>query len=133
MADLSRLRHKSNESVEQYIDRLKKVRNKCHVFLPEVELKKLVQNDLDFELSKKFEGMEFRDLLEFSAMATRYEMLIREEQQRKNNSFGTYFQDFDREIEINAAQIIGKSSMMCDTLKKIEDLINKSSNSIQKW
>lgn len=57
----------------------KRARNKCHITLPEQEFVRLAQSGLDFELLKKIEGMEFRDLYELSTRVTRYKYLLKEE------------------------------------------------------
>ncbi|GKV30040.1 hypothetical protein SLEP1_g38905 [Rubroshorea leprosula] len=66
MADLSRLTQWPGESFENYLLQFRKAQMKCHVALPEQEFMKLVQNGLNIELQKKFEGMEFRDFFELS-------------------------------------------------------------------
>lgn len=67
LADLARLRQDFGETAEQFLDRFKRSKNKCHVLLPESEFAKLALNALDLERRKKFEGMEFRDVFELSA------------------------------------------------------------------
>ena len=80
MVDLSKFKQRQGESVEQYIDRFKKLKNRCHVYMPEIEIIRLAQNGLDYELRKKFEGMMYRDLFELSSRETSYEAILREEQ-----------------------------------------------------
>ncbi|KZV58259.1 hypothetical protein F511_01110 [Dorcoceras hygrometricum] len=41
--------------------RIKKMKNRCKVFLPEGEFVKMAQKGLDFELRKKFQGMDFKE------------------------------------------------------------------------
>ena len=53
----------------------------------------MVTSGINFELRKKFEGMEFRDLYELATMAARYEKIILDEQEMKNSSKGTYYKD----------------------------------------
>ncbi|OMO89495.1 Retrotransposon gag protein [Corchorus capsularis] len=66
MADLCRLYQKKGESAEDYLDRFKKLRNRCRTPLQEMEFVRLAQNGLDIELRKKFEGVDFRDFFEMS-------------------------------------------------------------------
>ena len=91
MVDLSKFKQRQGESVEQYIDRFKKVKTRYHVYMPEIKVIRLAQNGLDFELRKKFDGMMFRDLFELSSRATSCEAILREEQQRNAASLGTYY------------------------------------------
>lgn len=41
--------------------------------MPKIEMVKLAQDDLNYELKKKFEGMKFRYFFDLSMIATRYE------------------------------------------------------------
>ncbi|KAK9291684.1 hypothetical protein L1049_019633 [Liquidambar formosana] len=125
MADLSRFRQIFGETVEQYLARFKKARIRCRVTLPEHEFVRLAQNGLEFELHKKFEGMSFVDLYEMSTHASRYERLLKEEEQRRNSSFGTYYQDPNYELDL--AEVIGKP-MICPALLKKEVEIPPSQN-----
>ncbi|XP_075494678.1 uncharacterized protein LOC142532247 [Primulina tabacum] len=67
IADLSRVTQKKGESMESFIDKFKNMKNRCKVFLPEIEFVKMAQKGLDFELRKKFQGMEFKDSFELAA------------------------------------------------------------------
>ena len=58
--------------------------------LPEKEFVKIAQSCLSFDLKKKFQDREFPDLFQLTANVIRYERLIREEEQMKNSSKGTY-------------------------------------------
>ena len=89
---------------------------------------KLAQNGLDFKVRKNFKGIKLKNLFELSVRATKHEMLLWEEQQRKNSALGTHYQDLDGEMEIDVTQIIGKYPIVCATLKRIEDPINMPSN-----
>ena len=59
--------------------------------LPEGEYVKMAQRGLDIELRKKFQDMKFFDFYELAAKVSEYEELLREENQRKKASMGTYF------------------------------------------
>ena len=71
---------------------------------------------LNFELKKKFEGITFVDLFELSERASRFEGLLKEENQRKNFSYGTYYQDPNYEIDL--AEYVGRGPFVCDALHK---------------
>ena len=51
----------------------------------------MAQRGLDIELRKKFQGMGFRDFYELAAKVTEYEELLREQNQRRKTSMGTYY------------------------------------------
>ena len=105
MANLARLKQKPDESTQQFIIRFKRNRTRCHTTLPEAEYVKITIDGLNFELRKKFEGITFIDLFELSERVSRFEGLLREENQRKNSSYGTYYQDPN--YEINLAEYVG--------------------------
>ena len=98
MADLSRLNQISNEPIEDYIRRFRKIKFRCKVLIPEIEFVKMTTRGMNFELRKKFEGMEFRDLYELATMAARYEKILLDEQEMKNSSKGTYYKDPNLEV-----------------------------------
>ncbi|KZV55722.1 hypothetical protein F511_12557 [Dorcoceras hygrometricum] len=75
--------------------RIKKMKNRCKVFLPEGEFVKMAQKGLDFELRKKFQGMEFRDFFELCSKVTEYEELLKEESYKKKTMLGSYYQDIE--------------------------------------
>ncbi|PKI66879.1 hypothetical protein CRG98_012745 [Punica granatum] len=66
LADLSRLVQESEETVETYKARFKKACHRYKMALFEAEFVQLAQIDLDFEIPKKFEGMNVRDFFELS-------------------------------------------------------------------
>ena len=69
------------------------MRNRCEIHLSETEYVKMAQRELDIELRKKFQGMGFRDFYELTAKVTEYEKLLREENQWRKTSMGTYCQE----------------------------------------
>ena len=79
MADLSRLHQLSHKPVEEYIQRFRKLKFRCKVMIPEIEFVKMATGGINFELRKKFEGMEFRDLYELATMEARYEKILLDE------------------------------------------------------
>ena len=105
MADLVQLKQKPDESAEQFIMRFKRIRTRCHTTLPEAEYIKIAIDDLNFELRKKFEGITFVDLFKLSKRASRLKGLLKEENQRKNSSYGTYYQDPNYKIDL--AEYVG--------------------------
>ena len=88
MADLSQLHQLSNDLMEEYIRCFRKLKFRCKVIIPEIEFVKMATEGMNFELRKKFEGMEFRDLYELATMAARYEKILRDEQEMKNSLEG---------------------------------------------
>ena len=91
VAELSRMTQRPGENTDSFIARFKKIRNRCKIFLPEIEYVKMAQRGLDIELRKKFQGMEFKDFYELSGKVVEYEELLREENQRKKAAMGTYY------------------------------------------
>ena len=84
--------------------------------MSEIEFVKLALNGLEFRLRKKFDVIEFRDLVDLTYRVTRYETLLQEEQERNNSSFKTYYRD--QNMEIDAAKLIGKELHTCEVLIK---------------
>ncbi|XP_058202578.1 uncharacterized protein LOC131317013 [Rhododendron vialii] len=124
MADLSGLCQLPNEGVETYLAQFKKARFKCKVSLPEREYVRLALNGLGFELKKKFYETEFRDLIELSAKATRYERILKQEQDYMAASKGTYYRDPNYavatmepkyEVEVAVAKLINKKPYFLET------------------
>ncbi|XP_075515390.1 uncharacterized protein LOC142550033 [Primulina tabacum] len=115
IADLSRVTQKKGESVEYFIDRFKKIKNRCKVFLPETEFVKMAQKGLDFKLRKKFQGMEFRDFFELAAKVAEYEELLREESYKKKTAMGSYYQEVE---DVALAEIRSAGSCIVPLLKK---------------
>ena len=72
MVDLDRLSQKPDEKATQFINRFKRARTKCNIVLLEMEFVKLAQNGLEFKLRKKFDAIEFRDLMELVTKVSRY-------------------------------------------------------------
>jgi hypothetical protein len=124
MADLARLKQKLDESAEQFIMRFKRIRTRCHTTLPEAEYVKIAIDGLNFELRKKFKGITFVDLFELSERASRFEGLLKEENQRKNSFYGTYYQDPNYEIDLT--EYVGRGPFICDTLHKKQSQAKES-------
>ncbi|XP_075500113.1 uncharacterized protein LOC142538697 [Primulina tabacum] len=126
IADLSRITKKKGESVEYFIDRFKKIKNRCKIFLPETEFVKMAQKGLDFELRKKFQGMEFRDFFELAAKVAEYEELLREESYKKKTAMGSYYQEVE---DVALAEIRSAGSCTVLLLKKKPAELEKKNNS----
>ncbi|XP_073051290.1 uncharacterized protein [Primulina eburnea] len=115
IADLSRVTQKKGESVEYFIDMFKKIKNRCKVFQPETDFVKMAQKALDFELRKKFQGMEFRDFFEVAAKVAEYEELLREESYKKKTCMGSYYQEVE---DVALTKIRSAGSCTVPLLKK---------------
>ena len=116
MADLARLKHELGETADQFIMRFKRTRLRCQTQLPESENIRFAVNGLNFELRKKFEVVNFYDLFDLANKATKYEGLLREENQRRNTSIGAYYQDPNFEIDV--AEFIGQKPYVLETTYK---------------
>ena len=94
--------------------------------IPEIEFVKMATGGANFELSKKFEGMEFRDLYELATMAVQYEKILLDEQEIKNSSRVTYYKypnlevlviKYDTDLsEVNMAELTCKRPVVCKAL-----------------
>ncbi|XP_073017956.1 uncharacterized protein [Primulina eburnea] len=115
IADLSRMSQKKEETIDMFIDRFKKTKNMCKVFLPETEFVKIAQKGLDFELQKKFQGMEFRDFFELAAKVGEYEELLTEESAKKKTTVSSYYHEVE---EIALAEIRSNGSCIVPLLKR---------------
>ena len=90
---------------------------------------KRAHRGLDIELRKKLQGMEFRDFYGLAAKVTVYEELLKEENQRRNTSMGTYRQEVNYE-EIAVPDLLSTGSFICPLLvKTMLDLWKKSQTS----
>ena len=98
--ELSRVTQKNGETVDLFISRFKKMRNKCKIRFPKTEYVKMAKRGLDIELRKKFQGMEFIDFYELVAKVTEYEELIKEESYRRKKSMGIYGQEVNQEVVV---------------------------------
>ena len=59
MVDLARLKQELGETADQFIMRFKRNKLRCQTQLPESEHIRFAVNGLNFELRKKFEGVNF--------------------------------------------------------------------------
>ncbi|XP_059625911.1 uncharacterized protein LOC132268978 [Cornus florida] len=129
LADFSRLSQLPFESAKTFIARFRRARLRCHVPLPEQEYIRLALNDLDFELRKRFEGVTFCDVYDLAEKATRYELVLKKEKERKNSSKDTYYRNPNYEVflinlvdeedlDANLAKIIIKKPYVYEALTK---------------
>ena len=77
----------------------------------------MAQRGLDIELRKKFQGMEFHDFYELAAKVSEYGEFLREENQRKKASMGTYFQEVSN-TEVATTELTNTGSCVCPLLEK---------------
>ena len=92
--ELSRVNQRNGKTIDLFISRFKKMRNRCKIHLPEKVYVKMAQRGLDIELRKKFQGMEFRDLYELAVTVTEYEELLKEESElRSGSGRSIYYRD----------------------------------------
>ena len=68
-------------------------------------------------LRKKFQGMKFCDFYELAAKVSEYEKLLREENQRKKASMGTYFQEVFN-TEVATSELTNNGFYICPLLEK---------------
>ncbi|XP_059629727.1 uncharacterized protein LOC132272642 [Cornus florida] len=143
MAYLSRLHQLPGESVMSFLSRFRWAKFKCNLSLLPKEYMKMVVNGLEFELCKKFEGVQFHDLFNLVGKVAKYEELLREEQDRKNTSKGTYYRDpnfevytteTEGEFEVNVAELNIKKAYTCEALTKPKSaMANLQAASGSKW
>lgn len=76
VADLLAMRQMENETVDQFIARFKKARNKCLALLPKKTFADLAFNVLRFEIRKRMVGQPYLDLFQLSMIAIKHESLL---------------------------------------------------------
>ena len=104
------------------------MKNIWKIHLLETEYVKMAQRGFDIELRKKFQCMEFIDFYDLAAKVIGYEELLREENQQRKTSMGTYCQEVNSE-EITVADLLSTGSFIFPLLvKKTHDLWKKSHN-----
>ncbi|CAL8993008.1 unnamed protein product, partial [Prunus brigantina] len=92
-AELARMSQATEESPRDHLQRFKTCRNWCRTNLPEREFIKMVEEGLEFEYRKKFQGIELRDMHDLINKVDRYASLLKEEVQKKAASKGTYYRN----------------------------------------
>ncbi|VVA34738.1 PREDICTED: Retrotransposon gag, partial [Prunus dulcis] len=68
-----------------------KLKTKCRIPIEERHFIQMTQAALKISLRKRFDGILFADLAELANKASKYEDLLKEEQQKRNSSKGTYY------------------------------------------
>ena len=91
ISDLAALKQSEDEPAQDFITRFRKLKMKCRIPMEERHFIQMAQAALKISLRKRFDGMLFGDLAELADKASKYEELLREEQQRRNSSKGTYY------------------------------------------
>lgn len=89
-----------SESVEKYIARFRKLRTRCQTSLTEKECVSLALRGLNFNMREKFERQEFTDLFHLATRTASVERLLKENQERRTSSKGTYYKDPSLEIAV---------------------------------
>ncbi|CAL8993528.1 unnamed protein product [Prunus brigantina] len=91
ISDLAALKQSEDESAQDFITRFRKLKMKCWIPMEDRHFIQMAQTDLKISLRRRFDGMLFGDLVELADKASKYEVLLREEQQKRNSSKGTYY------------------------------------------
>ncbi|CAL2232137.1 unnamed protein product [Prunus armeniaca] len=91
ISDLAALKQSEDEPAQDFINRFRKLKMKCRIPIEERHFIQMAQAALKISLRKRFDGMLFGDLAELADKAAKYEELLREEQQKRNSSKGTYY------------------------------------------
>ncbi|XP_043717501.1 uncharacterized protein LOC122665417 [Telopea speciosissima] len=138
IADLACMCQLPDESAAKFVNRFKLARYKCPTVLQEPEYAKMALGRLSFELRKRFVGQELPDLGQLIAHATSYELVLKEEEDQKASSSGTYYKQsalaimgattpstspvnfsnfkVDEECEVSIAEIVSGKPCVCKAL-----------------
>ena len=125
IAEMSRVTQRNGETVDLFISRFKKIRNRYKIHLPKTEYVKMAQKGLDIELRKKCQVMEFRDFYEVATEVTEYEEQLKEESYWRKKYMGTYCQVVNQEVAV--ADLYTTWTFTCHLLvEKTPDLWKKA-------
>ncbi|CAL2239129.1 unnamed protein product [Prunus armeniaca] len=91
ISDLAALKQSEDEPAQDFITRFRKLKMKCRIPMEERHFIQMAQTALKISLRKRFDEMLFGDLAKLAYKASKYEELLREEQQKRNSSKGTYY------------------------------------------
>ncbi|CAL9017940.1 unnamed protein product [Prunus brigantina] len=91
ISDLAALKQSEDEPAQDFISRFRKLKMKCRIPMEERHFIQMAQAALKISPRKRFDGIMFGDLAELADKASKYEELLREEQQKRNSSKGTYY------------------------------------------
>ncbi|CAL8119939.1 unnamed protein product [Prunus armeniaca] len=97
ISDLAALKQSEDEPTQEFITRFRKLKMKCRIPMEERHFIQMAQAALKISLRKRFDGMLFGDLAD---KTSKYEELLREEQQRINSSKGTYYKSHSSSIHM---------------------------------
>ncbi|XP_016649672.1 PREDICTED: uncharacterized protein LOC107881103 [Prunus mume] len=91
ISDLAALKQSKDEHAQDFITWFRKLKMKCRILMEERHFIQMAQIALKISLRKRFDGMLFGDLAELADKASKYEELLKEEQQKRNSSKGIYY------------------------------------------
>ncbi|CAL2230229.1 unnamed protein product [Prunus armeniaca] len=111
ISDLAALKQSEDEPAQDFITRFRKLKMKCRIPMEERHFIQMAQAALKISLRKRFDGMRFGDLAELADKASKYEELLREEQQKRNSSKGTYYKSPSSSIHL--VQVESKGEAEC--------------------
>ncbi|CAL2228277.1 unnamed protein product [Prunus armeniaca] len=89
-----------DEPAQDFITRFRNLKMKCRILMEERHFIQMAQTALKISLRKRFDGMLFGDLAELANKASKYEELLREEQQKRNSSKSTYFKTSSSSVHL---------------------------------
>ncbi|XP_043693058.1 uncharacterized protein LOC122643507 [Telopea speciosissima] len=135
IGDLAQMRQEPGETVDKFINHFKLAKYKCPTLLHEGEYAKMALGRLNLELKKWFAGQNFTDLGQLVIQAAPYEALLKEEEQCKASSIGTYYKEAASgsylllgagepkavsfvDCEVEAAKITERKPYVCKALAK---------------
>ena len=125
IVELSKETQRNGETIDLFISRFKKMRNRCKIHLLETDYVKMTQRGLDIELRKKFQCMEFKYFYELAAKVKKYEELLKEESYQRKKSMGTYYQEVNQEVAV-AGQFTTRTFTCPLLVEKTHDLWKKT-------
>ncbi|CAL8119173.1 unnamed protein product [Prunus armeniaca] len=97
ISDLAALKQSEDEPAQDFITRFKKLKMKCRIPMEERYFIQMGQTALTISLRKRFDGMLFGDLAD---KASKHEEVLREEQQKRNSSKGTYYKTSSSSVHL---------------------------------
>ncbi|CAL9000001.1 unnamed protein product [Prunus brigantina] len=104
ISDLAALKQSEDEPAQDFITRFRKLKMKCRIPMEERHFIQMAQAALKISLRKRFDGMLFGDLAELADKASKYEELLKEEQQKRNSSKGTYYKSPIHLVQIESEE-----------------------------
>ncbi|CAL8155655.1 unnamed protein product [Prunus armeniaca] len=120
ISDLATLKQSKDEPAQDFITRF---RMKCWIPMEERHFIQIAQTALKISLRKRFDEILFGDLAKLADKASKYEELLREEQQKRNSSKGTYYKTPSSSVHL----------VEVETEEGIESFRKKGKLQWQKW